>query len=51
MGHSILQRDTLDEEDFHCEKSKRRKLRHSSSTWLSCFHLILSWPPSQRKSA
>ena len=27
MGHSLLQRDMPDDEDYHCEPSKRRKFR------------------------
>jgi len=51
MGHSILQKDMPDDEDYHCEPNKRRKLRYSPSAWLSCFHLTRSWPVAQRKSA
>jgi hypothetical protein len=40
-----------DDEDYHCEPSKRRKLRYLPSAWLSCFHLTRSWPVAQRKSA
>ena len=47
MGHSILQKDMPDDEDYHCEPNKRRKLRY----WLPCFHLNRSWPVAQRKSA
>ena len=51
MGHSLLQRDMPDDEDYLCEPSKRRKLRYSQFAWLSCFHLARSWPVAQRKSA
>ena len=51
MGHSIPQQDTPDEEDSHCEPTKRRKFRYSPSAWLRCFDLTCSWPVAQRKSA
>ena len=50
-GHSILQQDMPDDEEYDCEPNKRRKLRYSPSAWLSCFHLYGSWPVAQRKSA
>ena len=50
-GHSILQQDMPDDEEYECEPNKRRKLRYSPSAWLSCFHLHGSWPVAQRKSA
>ena len=50
MAHPILPQDMPDDEDHHCETNKRRKLRYSLSAWLSCFHLIRSWPVAQRKS-
>jgi hypothetical protein len=28
-GHSILQKDMPDDEKYHCEPNKRRKLRYS----------------------
>ena len=31
MGHSILQQDMPDEEDYYCEPTKRRKRRYSPS--------------------
>ena len=49
-GHSILQKDMPDDEEYDCEPNKRRKLRYSRSAWLSCFHLNSSWPVAQRKS-
>ena len=51
MGHSILQKNMPDDEGYHCEPSKRRKLRYSPSAWGSCFHLTRSWPVAERKSA
>ena len=50
-GHSILQKDMPDDEEYDCEPNKRRKLRYSPSAWLLCFHLHRSWPVAQRKSA
>ena len=32
-GHSVLQKDITDDEDY-CEPNKRRKLRYSLSAWL-----------------
>ena len=49
-GHSILQKDMPDDEEYDCEPNKRRKLRYSPSAWLSCFHLNSPWPVSQCKS-
>ena len=43
--------DTQDDEEYDCEPNKRRKLRYSPSAWLSCFHLLGSWPVAQRNSA
>jgi hypothetical protein len=51
MGHSILQQDMPDDENYHCEPSNRGKLRYSASAWLSRFHLTSSWPVAQRRSA
>ena len=51
MGHSILQKDMPDDEDYHCEPKKRRKLRYSPSAWLTCFNLTSSWPVAQCQSA
>ena len=51
MGHSLLQKDMPDDEDYHCEPNKRRKLRYSPSAWLSSFHLTSSWPVAQRQTA
>ena len=31
MDHSILQQDMPDDEDHHCEPTKRRKLRYPPS--------------------
>ena len=50
MGHSFLQKNMPHDEDYDCEPSKGRKLRHSPSAWLSCFHLTRSWPVAERKS-
>ena len=50
-GHSILQKNMPDDEEYDCEPNERRKLRHPPSAWLSCFHLHISWPVAQRKSA
>ena len=52
VGHSILQKDMPDDEDYHCEPNKRRKLAiHRRRGSRASFHLNRSWPVAQSQSA